>query len=884
MTWNRERYLAEVLEPARKAGNVPPPDLYARYGLAAGLSDQAAFARQVADVVAFWRELKNRRMYARLADTLIAAHAELEKAGRLTARSFAERHGDSRREQLDRLTRLAEAEAGAATHVGPGTLARLRGALGGAVSDAEVTVALRKAGVRIVGEFPVLPTVPHPKQADLARHLAQLGLWPSAMVVFGDTVRKGFRVLGGFRLADGRALDDEAIAAARNGVDAMPYTDPAKTPSENVLAILRTAARKPGELDALLLSEVVERLRPLARSGFVQRAIADQARESGLDMEEAGLIAAALTTADTVAALHQQVEDELTAGRLRGAQRLVAGLPVGEPLRERVAALEAEVAALTRRADRELAQGRGEQAAVLLAEAAGIARDDAELPERIGAVPPPAPGEAAARMDGDHMLITWTASPAMAGRVQYRVMRGQGRAPASPAEGTAVVTRTERTDVTDVEAPPGAQLCYSVFATRGGDTWSRPATAPPAMFAPEVTDVSFAAADTSVAASWRSHPSADSVLVVRREDDPPRGRDDGVAVEASLTGLTDTGLRTGTEYHYRIVACYRTPDGQRRYSAGVVARAVPEPTPRAVTDLDVSGPGDGGPGDGGPLIVASWTPPPYGQVRLVRTDKPMPWPAGARLTPEDLAGLREIPGVPRRGTDGRDVLELRLPPGRHHILALTAGRNASVVGSAAEVRLVEPVRGLTADRMHDQVRLGWIWPDGATDALISWPGGERQCARRVYDDEGGAVITVGAAEVTVEVRAVYPQRDGRLTAPGTQVGVPARGVAVSYRIRRASRWHSRQRTIELTTEQATRLPGLVVVRSTGRYVPDDPSEGETVARVGPQDIAPGQTAAFPVEVARGPAWLACFVDPDTPEADAGGVLLFPPPAEEMRIT
>ena len=246
MTWDRERYLAEVLEPARKAGNVPPPDLYARYGLPTSISDQAAFARQVADVVAFWRELKNRRMYARLADTLIAAHAELEKAGRLTLRSFAERHSDARREQLDRLTRLAQAEAGAVTHVGPGAVARLRSALGGAVSDAEVTAALKKAGVRIVEEFPALPAAPHPKQADLARHLTQLGVWPSAAVVFGDEAGKGFRVLGGFRLADGRALDDEAIAAARGRVDAMPYADPAKTPSENVLAILRAAARKPG--------------------------------------------------------------------------------------------------------------------------------------------------------------------------------------------------------------------------------------------------------------------------------------------------------------------------------------------------------------------------------------------------------------------------------------------------------------------------------------------------------------------------------------------------------------------------------------------------------------------------------------------------------------
>ncbi len=877
MTWNREQYLAEVLEPARKAGNVPPPDLYARYGLPAGLSDQAAFTRQVADVVAFWRELKGRRMYARLADMLIAAHAELDQAGRLTLRSFAARYADARREQLDRLARLSEVEAGAATHVGPDALARLRSALDGAVTDAEVVRALEKAGVRMVGKFPALPAAPHPKQADLARHLAQLGVWPSAAVVFRDMTGKGFRVLDAFRLSDGRTLDDEALASARSRVDALPYTDPAKTPTENVLAILRGAARKPGDLDALLLSEVVERLRSLARSGFIQRAIAAQACESGLDQEEAGLIAAALASADTAGALRPQVEDELAGGRLRSAQQLAAGLPADDPLRERIAALDAEVIALSRRSDQELAQGRGEPAAALLAEAVSMARDDAELAGRLAAVPPPPPRAAAARIDGDHMLITWKPSAASAGRVQYRVMRGQGRAPESPAEGIAVVTRTERTDVTDAEAPPGGQLYYSVFAARGGETWSPPASAPPATFTPEVTDLSVAAAATSVTATWRAHSGADRVIVVRGEDEPPRSWDDGTAVEASPGGFTEADLRTGTEYYYRITTCYRTPDGLRCYSPGVVTRAVPEPAPVTVTDLRVTGPGDGA-----AAMVATWTPPPYGRVRLVRGHEPLPWLPGTRISADDTAGLQEVPGVPRRGTDGRDVLELRLPPGRHHLLALTVGRNASVAGSTAEVRMAESVRGLTADRMHDQVRLGWIWPDGATDALISWPGGERHCSRRVYDDEGGAVITIGPVEATIEVGAVYPLRDGRLTAPRTRVRVPARGVAVSYRIR-GSRWHRRRRTVEFTAEQATRLPGLVVVRSTGRYAPDDPSEGETLARIGPQDITPGQTAAFSIQVTKGPAWLACFVDPDDPAAAGPGVLLFPPPAAEMRI-
>ncbi len=52
-----------------------------------------------------------------------------------------------------------------------------------------------------------------------------------------------------------------------------------------------------------------------------------------------------------------------------------------------------------------------------------------------------------------------------------------------------MVTGTERTDVTDADAPPGTELYYSVFAARGGDVWSPPAIAP-AMFIPEVADMS----------------------------------------------------------------------------------------------------------------------------------------------------------------------------------------------------------------------------------------------------------------------------------------------------------------------------------------------------------------------------------------------------------
>src|SRR5918999_4707766 len=131
MPLDRDRYRREVMDPARRAGNVPPVNLYVRYGLSGEEPDSQAFDARVAEVVAYWQELKNRRTHASLAEALIAAHAELERTRQLTPEAFAALQEDARQEQLTRLTRLAEAEAAVATCVGPAAGARVGEVAGG---------------------------------------------------------------------------------------------------------------------------------------------------------------------------------------------------------------------------------------------------------------------------------------------------------------------------------------------------------------------------------------------------------------------------------------------------------------------------------------------------------------------------------------------------------------------------------------------------------------------------------------------------------------------------------------------------------------------------------------------------------------------------------
>ena len=559
---------------------------------------------------------------------------------------------------------MAEAEARSATHAGPAMLARMCGTL--AVTEAEAAAALSQAGVRVVAALPRLPAEPHPKQAALAGNVRQLRRRLSTEVVFGDAVRDGFRILDGFRLTDGQGLDDAALGQARDRTAARAHADPARAPTEEILAILSAAARRPGDLDALLLSEVVEELRQRAGSGFPQPAIAQHACDLGLDENEAGLLASALVAREHPAhdeALRRQAAEALDAGRLRAAQRLARDLPAADSLAERIAAADARVAALTGEADEELARGRREQAAVRLADALGMAADDPRLADRLIALPPPPPRHATATPNGQRVIVTWESSPLLAGRLRFLVTRGRGTGSAAPTAGVPVGAHTAGGRAVDAAAPTGTELrysvfaCYAVLADRITDACSPPAVTGPVMLRTDVTGVQVAAEATSVSASWQLPRGAKAVIVRRGVGAPPRSAGDGTPVPTSLTGFTDTGLRTGTEYFYRIMVSYLMSDGRRQHSAGIVVPARPAPEPEPVTDLTVTATGGRA-----SRVAASWTPPPHGEVRLLASDAPPRWQPGHRAIAQDLAELTVLHAVPRRHA-GRDRVELTLPSG-----------------------------------------------------------------------------------------------------------------------------------------------------------------------------------------------------------------------------
>jgi hypothetical protein len=864
--FDRERYRTEVLDPARKAKE-PPQDLLTRYGFAGTLPGQPEFTAQVEAVRKYWQSLENKTIWRGLVNALLNQHERLDKERKLTPDAFRAQRAQHQAEAVRRLKELVKDQND--THVGPAVVAQLRAAAGSGLSDADVRAALSAVGTKVVDKLPELPPAPPPDYDKLVPELRALELRLSADAVFEPApVRAGFRLLGGFRLASGSELNDAAVAERGRQCAAWPHNDPRKKSIETVLAIVRRAI-KGGSLNQLLLWEVIAQQR--ARIGLGQRAMAREGASLGLDADEAGLLAAALVAGGSAANARQQIEEDLAAGRLRAAEAAASQLQAGDELRARVSEKAAAVADLVARAGTELAAGRDEAAAQLLDQAVAQAADDDSLAERLGQISPPPPGGAKAVVDGDKVVVSWQASPARAGLVHYRVSRGTGRAPGSPGEGQEITASTEALYAADPAPPAGADLCYAVFASRGGPHWSAPAATAAVTIAPDVSAVHVEVTADAATVTWRMPAGARQVRVERTAV----GRRSSVPAE--LTRFTDTGLTPGTEYTYRITAVYRGPDGSDRGSGGVTVSASPAHAPVPVGELAVQA--------GLSAVEVSWAPPPHGRVELLISQTPPRWPAGTEPGEAALAAFgRPVTGTPRPDGSGRVTLSLPAPSGRRYLLAVTKVGRRAVAGARAELGLAEPVRELVARRLvgtdgPDQAELSWVWPEGAVSSIITWPGGQRRCTLRAYADDGGVLLPVGQDAEDIQVSAVHPDIVAELVSLPVAVTVAGRKASVRYRWLKAGPTRRSRRVLELTTDRSCQLPELVVVRSTEPYPPDDAAEGIEVTRLPPAAITPAAPLKIPVDLpGKAAGFLACFT-----AGDNSGVLLFPPPPNEMRI-
>jgi hypothetical protein len=837
--FDKAGYCQDVLEPARKAGNVLPPVLMTRYAVSADMAgNAAAFDTRVAEVVKYWRGLQQRIVFRPLAVALLAAHARLKDAGELSYASFERQHTADREEALAGLEAKIKDIAASTPAVLRSMVSWLHGEYHDLISEATIVSQLASHQVTVIDHPWVLPARPS-RLSGLAAHLDTLDLRLAAETVFGTSkVRAGFRLHQGFELSSGERIS-QALLAAKKRELAQRAPDDRKTAHGEVLQVLQQCADR-GELDALLLWQLIEVVQPQVTEGLPNRSVVSLASSLGLDQAEAAALVLTLT---------QQ----------RSADRGVGA------------------AALKRQLNEAEQAGDTEEAAALLVELIARYGDpDGSLASRLRSLAPPPPAHVLATHQGDTVRVEWQPAPTQAGEVRYCAVRSSGRAAGSPSAGL-MVAETAGLSAADRAPPNGVRLYYTVFATRGADAWSAGTSAAEVLRLPEVTDFRLEAQPDAIAGSWRVAPGSTDVIVTRAEGSPP-GSAGGHQVPAGLAGFHDTGLQRGTRYYYRACAVYVNDAGERWQTPGVVGWATPETPLDTVPELHAELlPADD------PGIVLAWRAVEAGTVRIYRSNGPPSLPTGTSIGLDELTRFgHPVPGRVVSGADGKSSLRTRVFNGRSCFTALTLGAERAMIGASTTVAVMSPVSEPRARRDGEHVWLRWTWAEDCHLCRVEWSAGPDrspaapplECGRQRFYDDGGFGIAVGPDPVTVSIRSVYRDAAGEILSAPAGVTVPGRDVMVRYAFQRKT-WRTpwRRDRLVLRADRECRLPSLTVVRKTGRIMPLHPEQGEPVFSLPSAQLAPGRTLSVRIpDLGRHePGQLACFFSGDPPE----GISLVP---------
>jgi hypothetical protein len=384
--------------------------------------------------------------------------------------------------------------------------------------------------------------------------------------------------------------------------------------------------------------------------------------------------------------------------------------------------------------------------------------------------------------------------------------------------------------------------------------------------------------------------------------------------EAEVLAAAAAEEREGQETRGRAAAEETEPPAEAPdHSPGPDTDTVPDPPaashpartkpPQPVTDLQaraIRGRTD--------IVQLSWSPPAEGVVSWRMAPEPPPWPAGTIIGSGDADSYGRPLGVGGAlGPDGRMSRELALPQARAFVTAMTVRDTDAAVGRTVEVTRDAPVRGLSALRLGEEVRLTWIWPEEAIAAHVAWqpsvaagdqpgPSGSRQqrsCSRRAFDAEGGFAADMGHGAQHVEVWAVIADRGGEHVTAPAELEVPATGIPVNYDVRRVPGLLSgfvsmlrrrRRRELRVSTILPCVLPDLIVVECRHASLPLVVHGGETLTRIPGRPMDASTPVRIVLELGPDrPSWIVCFIDPAKPAAARGRVTLFPPPVRRLQV-
>ncbi|MGR6967051.1 hypothetical protein ACU610_21570 [Geodermatophilus sp. URMC 61] len=860
-------------------------DVVDLYDLSSVGSD-AEVAAHVAGVLDVFNKTLTNQSFKKIGPTLVEIHQLLaERNPDLCTAAFwrarlADRQADGGR-RLDEFVHAVVGEAGILKVVTTERLTGLAQEVGVAAhaDAAEIAAAVRAAGVDVV--TPVAPPAT-PVPAAVLTELGSTSLPSIVDAIFLQRPPVGFRVVDGFAGDDGERLARDTVRASRRITEQRSVNDNENAAIKRVLGIL---ADLPDDrtLEQVVLAWFVEAGRQAVQSEPALTLALKRLTATRLDRLDAARILTLFAGGESRTGGFPGVRQKIEAGALKEARRLfeatasVSGNSDAGARTEAQQALEAgerRVAELRARAQAAVESGDLATARQALDEALSLSADDPALAEMLAALPPAPPLNLAAATgpDGRTVRLSWEPGFGTTDDVTYVVVCRTGAAPRNAQDGTVLaegVTATRFDHPTPDLATP---LHYGVAARRSGAP--SPVVSLPVTVLPPVRDVRVDADPDSVTLTVSPPSGARAVHVLQVG---PDGRQTELHPDRH-GAVVSTGLTTGATYTYLLTALYATATGDLAAEpcrvTGVPREPV-RPVPSVAVRLHTE--------DGGtPELEAGWQAVPGYDVEIWHTAGPPRWAYGARVPMAEIAAVAtRLAGV-TAGSGSRDGVRGPAAAGLRHYVAVTRDGDVGVIGQSNEVGVCPTPTGVTAERFHGVVVLGWDWPGEEFDVLATWDGqvpGERLITRARYVGEGGLRIVVGTQTSRVRLRTV-PASGGRAwSSPEAVVTVPGAAPGVRY----TTSWHKRIArpahavTLTFGSEERPEAVPIVVVGQPGQVMPYTPDSGVVLAEQTLDLSATGSAElTVPLRGLGRSFWVRAFA------RDAAGVRLIDPPSTDLR--
>jgi hypothetical protein len=783
------RFVDEVLKPVQD-GWRPDEDLFRVYLLPPDVTDVEVVRTALAKIKG---QLGNRQYggFKRACDQLRAQHETATTTLTDPAKLASHRAAVAAR------TRKLGAGLRQRLHGAPGLSEQRVESLvresGGALTRTSVRAALAEIGARQL-EPAALPATPEPRQWSGTHHLlAQLGhasLWDYLTGTLSGT-RTSARDLEVRRSKLRVSRDAETTAEQTLLKRIQQWLD-----NDDLIAVLRH------ELLSGLGAQVPYGYSEVATA---TEAVAKRLAAVRLPADPGATAYAAWCHFTSTASTEPAWQDDYRAAvrdlRLRHALAVLDGQPgLPDEWRERRADLTTQLAGF----DAEIARCEALEHRDVEAAAAGYHRIREQLSdhdvdvaiERCAPAPPPS---ATAVVRDGRVVVSWEPSGARAGRIGYRVTRGD----------TLICDDTRELEVVDGDPPGGAPLTYEIRTTRDGTPSTRPVRTAAVTVLRDVLDLVLRGEPDRITGRWRL-PTGATGAAVRRNGSLVR--------DVRSTTFADAGVRTGRAYDYVVTATYRLADGTTAESDGVHASARCQEIPDAVTDLTAEADGD--------ELVVRWTAPALGDVEVLELGRTTTIPA-----PEVVpASKARTYGVPVRSTTGagRDWLRAGydVSARRQRLLPVTVLGDLAAIGTPCVVDVRHgTVRSLRVDRLGPTVRLTWEWPAGATSARVVWRTGKKPTGpadpdatqldvTRVTYDSRGVSIPVPAGDHWFGVCTSLTDGEGRSFGP-LVFDRSSTPVSIHYSIERVWSFRRTRRILVVDGEPGTAVPSIVVVAKPG---------------------------------------------------------------------